>query len=42
MTPDLDAFVHVIEQDPMTPDLLYLGTEFGMFVSFDGGARWSL
>ncbi len=34
------GFVHVIEQDPVKKDLLYLGTEFGLFISFDDGGHW--
>jgi len=34
------GFVHVIEQDPVDRDLLYLGTEFGLFISFDDGKHW--
>lgn len=29
-----------IRQDPVDPDLLFLGTEFGLWVSFDGGRGW--
>jgi photosystem II stability/assembly factor-like uncharacterized protein len=29
-----------ILQDPVDPQLLFLGTEFGLFVSTDGGAQW--
>jgi photosystem II stability/assembly factor-like uncharacterized protein len=29
-----------IDQDPVDRDLLFLGTEFGLYVSFDGGGRW--
>jgi photosystem II stability/assembly factor-like uncharacterized protein len=32
--------VHVIREDPRNPSLLYVGTEFGLFFSPDGGARW--
>ena len=39
-TPDLWGFVHVLEQDPVNRDLLYLGTEFGLYVSFNGGRAW--
>ncbi len=39
-TSDLWGFVHVIEQDPVRRDLLYLGTEFGLYVSFSGGRSW--
>jgi len=33
--------VHTIEQDPVNPNLLFLGTEFSFFVSFDGAATWT-
>jgi photosystem II stability/assembly factor-like uncharacterized protein len=29
-----------IEQDPVDRDLLFLGTEFGLYASFDGGGHW--
>ena len=32
--------VHSIEQDFVNPDLLFAGTEFGMFFSVDGGKEW--
>jgi len=32
--------VNVIREDPKSKDLLYAGTEFGLFVSFDGGREW--
>lgn len=32
--------VHTIEQDFMNPDLLFVGTEFGVFFSADGGQKW--
>jgi photosystem II stability/assembly factor-like uncharacterized protein len=35
-----DGPVHVIREDPVNPDLLYAGTEFGLFVSFDRGKSW--
>ncbi|MEQ8711758.1 MAG: glycosyl hydrolase [Cyclobacteriaceae bacterium] len=34
------AWVRVIREDPMKKDLLYAGTERGLFVSFDGGNQW--
>ena len=34
------GFVHVIEQDPVQKELLYLGTEFGLYISFDDGENW--
>lgn len=39
-TPGLDGFAHVLVQDPVESRLLFLGTEFGLFASQDGGARW--
>jgi photosystem II stability/assembly factor-like uncharacterized protein len=32
--------VYVVREDPRNKDLLYVGTEFGLFVSLDGGASW--
>jgi hypothetical protein len=40
VTPDLQYFLHAIEQDPVNPNLLFLGSEFGMYVSLDGGKQW--
>jgi photosystem II stability/assembly factor-like uncharacterized protein len=34
------AFVRVVRQDPVNPNLLFAGTETGVYVSFDNGARW--
>jgi len=39
-TKDLDGWALAIEQDPVDKDLLFLGTEFGLYVSTDGGRRW--
>jgi hypothetical protein len=39
-TKDLRGYALSIEQDPADRDLLFLGTEFGLWVSLDGGARW--
>ena len=39
-TPEIDGFVHVIEEDTVNKNLLFLGTEFGLFVSFNGGENW--
>ena len=35
-----DQPVRVVRADPDRDGLLYAGTEFGMFISFDDGARW--
>ncbi len=39
-TDGLDGFVHTVIQDSARPSLLFAGTEFGLFVSFDAGRRW--
>ncbi len=36
----IDGFVHVIREDQIEPNLLFLGTEFGLRVSLDGGDSW--
>jgi photosystem II stability/assembly factor-like uncharacterized protein len=33
--------VYVIREDPKNQDLLYVGTEFGLFISIDRGANWT-
>ncbi|MGH7448310.1 MAG: WD40/YVTN/BNR-like repeat-containing protein, partial [Longimicrobiales bacterium] len=33
-------FVHVIREDPVSPNLLYVGTDVGLYVSLDRGATW--
>ncbi|MDH3734247.1 MAG: hypothetical protein OEU54_11975 [Gemmatimonadota bacterium] len=35
-----DVPVRVVREDPGRAGLLYAGTEFGMFISFDGGRDW--
>jgi len=39
-TPRIRGFIHTVEQDPVDENLLFLGTEFGLFVSQDGGKSW--
>ena len=34
------AYVHAVREDPEQKELLYVGTETGIFVSFDSGANW--
>jgi hypothetical protein len=36
----VDTPTRVVREDPDREGLLYAGTEFGMFISFDDGARW--
>ena len=32
--------LQIVEEDPRNKDLLYVGTEFGLFLSYDGGKSW--
>ena len=36
-----DHFVRTVAEDPSKFGLLYAGTEFGAFVSFDNGSKWN-
>ncbi len=36
-----DETVHTIEQDPQIPGLLFVGTEFGVYFTLDGGETWN-
>jgi photosystem II stability/assembly factor-like uncharacterized protein len=35
------GFAHVIKEDTVSPRLLFLGTEFGLWISLDGGQQWA-
>ena len=35
------GYAHVIKEDPIDKNLLFLGTEFGIWVSLDGGHEWA-
>jgi photosystem II stability/assembly factor-like uncharacterized protein len=35
-----DDYVHVVREDPTRAGLLYVGTEHGVYVSWDDGASW--
>lgn len=35
-----DECMNVIRQDPKNPDLLFVGSDFGIYVSLDGGKNW--
>ncbi len=41
VTDDVHGFARNIQEDYVSEDLLFLGTEFGLFVTIDGGASWS-
>lgn len=35
-----NAYVHVVTEDPRNPNLLYAGTELGLYATHDGGKNW--
>ncbi|MGI8821671.1 MAG: WD40/YVTN/BNR-like repeat-containing protein [Chthoniobacterales bacterium] len=37
----VQGYAHVIKEDLVKPELLFLGTEFGLWVSIDGGKQWA-
>ncbi len=37
----IQGYAHVIKEDVVKPDLLFLGTEFGLYISVDGGKTWA-
>ncbi|MBZ5626906.1 MAG: hypothetical protein LAQ69_50760 [Acidobacteriia bacterium] len=37
----LTGYVHIVMEDLKNPNLLYAGTEFGIFASFDRGGHWT-
>jgi leukotriene A-4 hydrolase/aminopeptidase len=39
-TKDLWGYCLSIKQDPVKPELIFLGTEFGLYVTLDGGKKW--
>ncbi len=39
-TPELKGYAHVVREDLVNPNLLFVGTEFGLFISIDAGAHW--
>ena len=40
-TPGIKGYVHVVREDPVNAQLLFAGTEFGLWVSLDGGTTWA-
>ncbi len=34
------GYVHVLKEDPKNPNLLYAGTELGLYGTYDGGKTW--
>jgi len=41
VTDDIEGHCHVILQDLVKEDLLFLGTESGLYISIDGGKGWA-
>ncbi|MGB3798955.1 MAG: hypothetical protein WA952_04020, partial [Lewinella sp.] len=41
MGEDLRGYALSVRQDPEQPSLLYLGTEFGLYLSLDAGVSWA-
>ena len=39
-TNSIKGYAHVIREDLVNPNLLFLGTEMGLFLSVDGGQQW--
>lgn len=37
----IDGYVWVVKQDPVNPELLFVGTELGLYISLDGGRQWA-
>jgi len=40
ITDDVIGFARNIQEDHVNPDLLFLGTEFGLYITLDGGKNW--
>jgi len=41
ITAEVEGFVRNIQEDYVNPDLLFLGTEFGLYITTNGGKNWS-
>ena len=41
ITDDVEIFARNIQEDYVNPDVLYLGTEFGLYITIDGGKKWA-
>lgn len=39
-SPEFTGYAHKVKEDPRNKDLLFLGTELGLFASVDGGVNW--
>ena len=41
VTPEIEGFARALQEDYKNPDLLFLGTEMGLYITMDGGKHWS-
>ena len=41
ITDDVTGFARNIQEDYVNPNLLFLGTEFGLYITLDGGNSWA-
>jgi photosystem II stability/assembly factor-like uncharacterized protein len=40
-TQGIRGYAHILREDPAAANVLYLGTEFGLWISIDSGASWA-
>ena len=40
-TSEVEGFARSLQEDYENPDLLFLGTEFGLYITLDGGLSWA-
>ena len=38
---DVQGYAHVVKEDIVNKDLLFVGTELGLWISIDGGRQWA-
>lgn len=41
VTDQIEGYCWTVEQDPVNPAIVYLGTEFGLYITLDGGGQWA-
>ena len=40
-SPEVKGFARSLQEDYVNPNLIFLGTEFGLFITLDGGLSWT-
>ncbi|HEY4492001.1 MAG TPA: glycosyl hydrolase, partial [Acidobacteriota bacterium] len=40
-TDAIKGYAHIVREDIVNPNLLFAGTEFGLFLTIDGGKQWA-